>query len=76
MIYPTRVATRGNGGNLHEVVVMIYPTRVATRGNGGNLHGGALTLKVHTPLHSNARVGNCILDQNKIIEREVARYKI
>ena len=33
-----------------EVVVMICPSRAATRGNGGNLHGGALTLKVHTPL--------------------------
>ena len=36
--------------NFVEVVVMICPSRVATLGNGGNMRGGALTLKVHTPL--------------------------
>ena len=33
-----------------KVVVMMGPTKVVTLGYGGNLHGGALTLKVHTPL--------------------------
>ena len=36
--------------NSLSLVVMICPGRVATLGNGGILHGGALTLKVHTPL--------------------------